>query len=174
MDMVRNSPAVQLADNLMAQIQEGKAAWASLKSGFMDGVRALRGGTSSATRSERAGRSGSGQASGSAGSGSAQMGRSGYELVASGSGEAAETEGLPLRRRRRLEEERLIRGEAALSATGRGEVGLQPMQPPEGGVPDLDPDLGRSLVAAGPVSAASSPRSARTAGGDGAESGRRR
>jgi hypothetical protein len=43
MDMVRNSPAVQLADNLMAQIEEGKAAWESLKTGFLEGVKALKG-----------------------------------------------------------------------------------------------------------------------------------
>ncbi|GAX82802.1 hypothetical protein CEUSTIGMA_g10228.t1 [Chlamydomonas eustigma] len=51
MDMVRSSPALQLADNLMAQIEEGKAAWESLKTGFLEGVKALKGAGGNITRS---------------------------------------------------------------------------------------------------------------------------
>lgn len=42
MDMVRSSPALQLADNLMAQLKTGGKRWAAMSAGFMGTVRSIQ------------------------------------------------------------------------------------------------------------------------------------
>eukprot|EP00955_Chlamydomonas_euryale_P053587 355536-Chlamydomonas_euryale.AAC.3 len=41
-DMVRSSPALQLADNLMAHLNSGSAAWSALQANIMGTVRSLQ------------------------------------------------------------------------------------------------------------------------------------